>query len=104
MKERLDVLLDGKADRLRIATLHSTSFKILKYLKQRREPEWKAPKILVHNTAIFFQLLAYAKQEKLVSYNINGYLQDIGNLKLRIISLEDFQKHNPYKKGDQSYN
>ena len=107
MKERLEEPLGEQAGRLKIATLHSTAFKILKYLKQRRNPEWRAPKIMVNNIGAFFHLLNYAKAEKFPNCDVWRYMQAISDMKLQLITLDGCKARYPYDRtrdGENSWN
>lgn len=104
MRERLAITLGDEAEKVKISTVHSMAYKILKYLKQRQNPTWQAPRIMVNTYKVFFHLLSYVKNENFNNKNVGAYLQDIGWLKANLIDVNNFKKLRPYVEGHRMYN
>lgn len=96
MRERLEPTLGEDANRLKLGTLHSMAYRIYKQGMVSRDPYHKMPRIMTNDFGILMHLYAFCKDQGLPNRDAKGYMQTIANLKLDLITVENFRKFRPY--------
>lgn len=93
MRERLEKNVGEKADKIKLSTLHSLSYQIYKAGMRSREPHYKMPTILAHEGRALGHIFKFCNEKKLNNRDAKGYLSDIAQLKLALITPEQYKKN-----------
>ena len=95
MKDRLNPILgEDIVKKLKMGTLHSMAYKILKQGKTGNDPFFRMPKLLTKNYALLNHLYTFCKEGDFCNKDAKAYLQVIGNAKLDLIKPNQFLSFN----------
>jgi DNA helicase-2/ATP-dependent DNA helicase PcrA len=90
MTTRLEPLIGDAIGRLKVGTIHSIAYGILKQAKLMREPTHRMPTILINNFPVLMHLYKFCKEKELANKNAKMYVQEISILKLELYTVHNF--------------
>jgi len=90
MIKRLKPMVGDVIDRIKVGTIHSISYGILKQAKLMREPTHRMPSILVNSFPVLMHLYKFCKEKELENKNAKMYIQEISILKLELYTVGNF--------------
>ena len=101
MKDRLKPILgDEIVSKLKMGTLHSMAYKILKQGKGANDPYFRMPKLLTKNYALLNHLYTFCKEGDFINKDAKAYIQIIGNSKLDLVKPNQFLSFNKPQNGN----
>ena len=96
MKERLEPIIGAACSSVKMSTIHSLAYKLMRDAKKSKEAWFKMPEILKNEWHALSHLYKFCRDKNLPNKNAKMYLQEIANLKLDLITVKNFKQFRPY--------